>query len=120
VILVDTSIWVDHFRRVDVALSALLLEGSVACHPFVVGELACGNLANRKTVLSLLSALPTLSKASDREALEFIERHRISGRGIGLIDVHLLASCMLDNALLWARDKRLADVAAEMGLAYVP
>ena len=119
-ILVDTSIWVDHFRQADSALSKLLLEGKAACHPFVIGELACGNLQNRPIILTLLSALPSLAKAGDLEILDFVERHRLMGRSIGLIDVHLLASCMLDGALLWTRDKRLKEVAGELGSVHTP
>lgn len=119
-ILIDTSVWVDHFRQRNVALAALLRDTQAACHPFVIGELACGNLANRPEIISLLSALPSLTKASDEEVLEFIGRHRLSGRGLGLVDIHLLASCMLDGVPLWSSDKRLVEAAAELGLAYVP
>ena len=113
---VDTSVWVDHLRRRDDALAALLEAGEVACHPFIVGELACGGIQNRPEILSLLSALPSLAKAGDDEALLFIDLHRLMGRGLGLIDVHLLISCMLAGTSLWTRDTRLGNVAAELEL----
>ena len=115
-VLVDTSVWVDHLREHDDALADLLNAGEVACHPFVVGELACGGIRNRSEILSLLSALPSLSKAEDDEVLLFIDRHSLTGRGLGLIDVHLLASCMLGGVPLWTRDRKLAGAAVELGL----
>jgi len=116
VVLVDTSVWVDHLRRRDDALAALLEAGEVACHPFIVGELACGGIQNRPEILSLLSALPSLTKAEDDEVLLFIDRHRLMGRGLGLVDFHLLASCMLAGVLLWTRDAKLASAATELEL----
>ena len=116
VVLVDTSVWVDHFRRRDDALAALLDAGEVACHPFIVGELACGGIRNRPEILSLLSALPSLTRAGDDEVLLFIDRHRLMGRGLGLIDVHLLVSCMLDGTSLWTRDAKLGNAATELEL----
>lgn len=96
----------------------LLERGDVMTHPLVIGELACGNLKDREEVLDLLAQLPSAVVASDEEALLFIERRKLMGRGIGYIDVHLLASVSLDaDALLWTRDKRLAVVAAELRLA---
>jgi predicted nucleic acid-binding protein len=110
-ILVDTTVWVDHLREGAPALAAALEQGTVLTHPFVLGELACGNLKNRGEVLQLLG--------TDAEALEFIERRALMGRGIGYIDVHLLASVVLDgSARLWTRDKRLAAVAEVLELAY--
>ena len=117
-ILVDTSVWIDHLRRGDSELQAALQAMLVAVHPFVVGELACGNLRARNEVLSLLQALPSVPVASDREALVFMERHALMGRGIGYVDVHLLASACLGAALLWTRDKRLHGIAAELGVAH--
>lgn len=117
-ILVDTSVWIDHLRQGDSALMTALEAGSVLAHPFIVGEIACGNLSKRGQVLRLLQALPRAPVASDGEVLEFIERRRLMGRGIGYIDVHLLASVALDGtATLWTRDRRLAAVAAELALA---
>jgi len=118
-ILVDTSVWVDHLRDGTTALAAALEQGRVLTHPFVLGELACGNLKNRGEVLQLLGELPAAPMATDPEALDFIERRALMGRGIGYIDVHLLASVALaGTARLWTRDKRLAEVAADLKLAY--
>jgi len=117
VILIDTSVWVDHLRETDDDLVELLQAGEVACHPFVVGELACGDIQNRDEFLTLLSALPVLAKVEDAEVLDFIDRHRLMGEGLGLIDVHLLASCMLADVPLWTRDKNLAGAATQLGVA---
>jgi predicted nucleic acid-binding protein len=115
VVLVDTSVWVDHLRSSVQALSDLLAAGGVACHPLVIGELACGSIRNRAEILKHLAALPSLPKASDEEVLLFIERHRLMGRGLGLVDIHLLASCLLGGVGLWTRDARLAVAAAGLG-----
>jgi len=118
-ILVDTSVWVDHLRDGTPALAAALEQGRVLTHPFILGELACGNLKNRGEVLQLLEELPAAPMATDPEALDFIERRALMGRGIGYVDVHLLASVALaGTAQLWTRDKRLAAVAADLELAY--
>ena len=118
-ILVDTSIWVDHLRHGDAKLATLLESDRACVHPFVVGELACGNMKARKNILELLRALPTLPAANDNEVLFFIERHRLMGRGIGYIDAHLLTSVALHGtARLWTRDKRLSSIAADLGLAH--
>ena len=118
-ILVDTSVWIDHLRSGEPLLVAVLESGGVMMHPFVLGELACGNLANRSQVLELLGALPASPTATDPEALEFIERRTLMGRGIGYVDVHLLASTALSgDGYLWTRDRRLATVATELDLAF--
>lgn len=117
-VLVDTSVWVEHLRRGEAQLEALLGEGEVLCHPFVVGELACGNLRNREEVLELLAALPSLGKAGDDEVLAFVGRNRLHGKGLGLIDMHLLASCVLARQPIWTMDLKLAKSAAELGLRY--
>ncbi len=118
-ILVDTSIWIDHLRSGEPALATALEGGRVLMHPFVLGELACGNLKNRSEVLRLLGDLPTAPAATDPEALGLIERRALMGRGIGYIDVHLLASTALEGvAWLWTRDRRLAETAAELELAF--
>jgi len=114
--LVDTSVWIDHFRVGNDDLEASLEGGEVRCHPFVAGELACGNLARRDEVLTLLSALPRLPEASHSEVLTLVASHRLFGRGIGWIDVHLLASTLLGNTVLWTLDKRLADAARQLGV----
>ena len=118
-ILVDTSVWIDHLRAGDVGLTALLDRSQVLMHPFVVGELACGNLSNRMEILRLLQDLPQISVATDPEVLLFIERHRLMGRGVGYVDAHLLAATMLANpAQLWTRDQRLAAVAESLSLKF--
>jgi predicted nucleic acid-binding protein len=118
-ILADTSVWVDHLRSGAPALAAELEQGRVLTHPFVLGELVCCNLKQRREVLRLLGELPRAPVATDLEALEFIERRVLMGRGIGYIDVHLLASVALTGtARLWTRDKRLAEVAADLELAH--
>lgn len=116
--LVDTSVWIDYFRQGDAALAAALETGSVWMHSFVLGELACGNLRSRVEVLNLLKALPPMPVNTDKEVLFFIERHELMGRGIGYVDVHLLASARLGGTMLWTRDKRLHAVATELGLAH--
>ncbi|MBI2994823.1 MAG: type II toxin-antitoxin system VapC family toxin [Gammaproteobacteria bacterium] len=119
-ILVDTSVWVDHLRTGAPSLSAALDQGQVLTHPFVIGELACGNLKNRREVLRLLGEIPAAPVATDTEALDFIERRALMGQGLGHIDIHLLASVVLaGTARLWTRDKRLGAAAADLKLAYV-
>ena len=118
-ILVDTSVWIDHLRQGDAALAATLQAGAVGMHPFVVGELACGNLRARVEVLALLQSLPPVPRATEREVLYFIDTHGLMGCGIGYIDAHLLASSRLAGASLWTRDKRLHAVATELALAHV-
>jgi predicted nucleic acid-binding protein len=118
-ILVDTSVWVDHFRSGDAQLAGLLERGKVLMHPFVVGEIACGSLTHRASILELLRELPAASLAESEEALGFIERHVLHGKGIGYVDVHLLASVALtQGASLWTRDKRLQAAADGLGCAY--
>jgi predicted nucleic acid-binding protein len=117
-ILVDTSVWIDHLRR-SVALLADALEAEdVLVHPFIIGELACGEMKQRSEVLALLATLPPIVVATDEETLHFIERNHLMGKGIGYIDAHLLAAITLaDGAQLWTRDKRLAGVAAELRIS---
>ena len=120
-ILVDTSVWVNHFRRTDARLVQLLEDGEVMTHPLVIGELACGTLPRRREVLDLLHQLEAAPIAADDEALAFIERHRLMGRGIGYVDVHLLASAALAHgAALWTADARLASAAAGLSLSHDP
>lgn len=117
-VLVDTSVWIDHFRRGSDRLSSLLSNAAVLIHPFVIGELACGNLHHRNRILNLLGDLPTSRVADDREVLFFIERNDLMGRGIGYIDAHLLASVSLSGAAgLWTVDRKLNDVAAQLDLS---
>jgi predicted nucleic acid-binding protein len=118
VILIDTSVWVDHLAKGIPALAEMLDRSEVLTHPFVIGELACGNLKNREGVLRLLTALPSVITATDDETLLFIERQQLMGKGIGYIDAHLLASATLTaGTRLWTRDRRLAVVATELGCA---
>lgn len=118
-ILVDTSVWIDHLRSGEPALVIALEGGQVLMHPFVLGELACGNLKNRGEVLRLLGVLPAAPTATEPEVLNFIERRALMGRGIGYIDVHMLASTVLaGDARLWTRDQRLAAAADELELAF--
>lgn len=118
-ILVDTSVWVDHLRRGDAGLVDLLERSSVVMHPFVVGEIACGSLSDRESILELLQDLPPAIVADSDEVLQFIERHVLHGKGIGYVDVHLLASVALtEGAKLWTRDMKLHRIAAALGSAY--
>jgi predicted nucleic acid-binding protein len=118
-ILVDTSVWVDHLRAGDAGLAVLLQRGLVCGHSFVIGELALGNLRQRVDILSLLRDLPPAVVARDSEVLGFIEAHGLAGCGIGYVDAHLLASVRLTlGGKLWTRDKRLLSVAERLGLAF--
>jgi hypothetical protein len=116
-ILVDTSIWVDHLRSRDVGLAGQLEAGRVLAHPFVIGELALGILENRDVVLAALADLPAAVAATDAEVLELIDREALPGRGIGYVDAHLLAAARLSHARLWTRDERLHAAAAALGIA---
>jgi predicted nucleic acid-binding protein len=118
VILVDSSVWVDHLRATDAMLAALLDSGRVLAHPLVIGELALGNLRKRETILASLQDLPHATAATDREVLVFIEKRSLSGLGIGYVDAHLLASTQLTSgASLWTRDERLLWIAEQLDLA---
>ncbi|MFI3121625.1 MAG: type II toxin-antitoxin system VapC family toxin [Methylococcaceae bacterium] len=120
-ILVDTSVWIDHFRNNEPLLVSLLTSNNVLCHPFVRSELALGNLSQRHIILSALDNLPQAPVAFADETSRFIETHSLFGLGIGFIDVHLLASTQLAiNAKLWTRDKRLLAAAMRLNLAAVP
>ncbi len=119
-VLIDTSVWIDHLRKTDKRLVSLLEAEAVVIHPFVLGELACGNLHNRKEIIALLHALPSATKADDDELLFFIERHALMGRGIGLVDMYLLAACHLDSCLLWTKDRRLRNIAVEIKIEFNP
>lgn len=118
-ILVDTSVWVAHLRAGEAQLADLLERGQVVMHPFVVGEIACGSLRGRQAVLELLQDLPAATVAEGEEVLGFIEHHVLHGKGIGYVDVHLLASVALSaGTKLWTRDKRLSTAAKAMGFAF--
>ena len=118
-ILLDTSVWADHLRRGDSSVVQVLESGQAAAHAFVIGELACGNLRSRARVIDLLQALQQLAMATDDEVLHFIERHKLMERGIGYVDAHLLAAAAIGSSLLWTRDKRLREIATELGVAYL-
>lgn len=113
-ILVDTSVWVDHLHSGSRDLAARLSEGSVLCHPFVIGELACGGLRKRAEILSLLAALPRATVAGHDEVLRVVDHHKLHGKGLGWIDVHLLASAFLSGCSLWTNDKALAAAARSL------
>jgi predicted nucleic acid-binding protein len=118
VILVDTSVWVDHLRKADTTLSDLLDAGKVLSHPFVIGELALGRLVQRDLVISALRDLPKARMATSQEILHFIDAQKLFGLGIGYVDVHLLAAVRLTaGAGLWTRDRRLHAIAGDLGLA---
>lgn len=121
-ILADTSIWVDHLRskKGDPHLIALLQQNTVWVHPWIVGEIACGNLAHRATILRELQKLPQIPVARDHEVLFLIEKHRLMGRGIGYIDAQLLTAALAQGAHLWTRDKRLVTIAAGLQVLHSP
>jgi predicted nucleic acid-binding protein len=110
-ILVDTSVWVNHLRQPDANLQQALIDQQVLMHPFVLGEIACGNLQHRTSILSDLSKLPSAVSAENYEVLTLIEQHRLFGKGIGWIDAHLLTSALLAHCRLWADDIRLHEAA---------
>ena len=117
-VLVDTSIWVTHLRHGNRQLKNLLIDAEVMCHPFIIGELACGNLINRNQILSLLKSLPLAPTIEFDEFIFFIERNRLMGIGIGFVDVHLLASAQLAEIPLWTADKKLKSAATKLDLVY--
>jgi predicted nucleic acid-binding protein len=116
-ILVDTSIWIDHFHRSEATLSALLNDAQVCTHPMIIGELALGTLRDRKTILALLSDLPRSAVATHAEVLPFVELHNLYGVGLSLVDAHLLAAVRLSAYRLWTRDRRLQLAAAKLGVS---
>lgn len=117
-VLADTSVWISHFREGNNRFSSLLLKGEVLIHPYVIGELACGNLKNRSEILSLFKAMPTVTVATHEEVLEFIESAKLQGQGLGYIDIHLLASARLSDTPLWTLDRKLDKASAELGVRY--
>ncbi len=118
--LVDTSVWVAHFRSRNDRLATLLLQAQALCHPLIVGELACGNLRRRSEVLSLLKELPQAPVVDHEEVLTFVETHRLMGSGIGWIDAHLLSSAMLAGVPLWTLGRRLRAAARRLGVLSTP
>jgi predicted nucleic acid-binding protein len=117
-VLVDTSVWISHLRDGNTTLADLLNGGNVVCHPFIVGELACGNLKNRDEILKLLQALSVSVQAEHAEVMQFIANHPLMGRGLGYVDIHLLASAALTGVPFWTLDKRLIQAAQLLGLHF--
>ena len=120
-VLVDTSVWIDHLRSNEPDLISLLDKSQIVIHPMVIGELACGNLPNRYDVLEHLEGLPQVSVVTHDEVLFFIEHHRLMGSGIGYVDAHLLASSVLHGTTrVWTRDRRMTTIADELNISFVP
>ena len=117
-VIVDTSIWVDHLRTGNKHLEKLLLNAKVISHEFIIGELACGILKNRSEILTLLQALPHAPTIDHQEFLHFIDMHQLMGRGIGLVDIYLLGSAQLANVSIWTADSRLKAAAKSLNLQY--
>jgi predicted nucleic acid-binding protein len=115
-ILVDTSVWIDHLRAGNDRLKALLFDEQVLCHRFVIGELACGTLQRREEILTMLRALPEAHWVDHEEVMKFLEARRLYGRGIGWVDLHLLASTLLTGCSLWTFDKPLRKAAAVLNV----
>ena len=115
-VLVDTSVWIDHFRRANDRLVELLHAATVLVHPFVVGELALGSLRERRRVIEMLERMPSVTVATHAEVMTFVERRKLNGRGVGYVDAHLLASTVLVGATLWTLDARLVAVARDLGV----
>lgn len=117
-ILVDTSVWIDHFRKTDPQLSRLLTSAMVATHPFVIGEIALGSIKSRRTIIEDLASLPSVTVATDDETLGFIEKQSLAGTDVGYVDAHLLAAVKLTpEASLLTRDRKLKAAADALGLS---
>ncbi|MBW2180815.1 MAG: PIN domain-containing protein [Deltaproteobacteria bacterium] len=117
-ILVDTSVWVKHLRESDKNLVRLLEQGLVACHPFIIGELACGGIKNRYEIIGLLNDLPLTDTLVHDEIMEFIEYRKIMNKGIGYVAVHLLGSALVSETPLWTFDKALKKIANKLSIGY--
>lgn len=117
-VIADTSIWIVHLRQGHRRFEEMLLNADVACHQFIIGELACGKLKNRTEILRLLHTLPLVSTISTDELLYFIEQHALMGKGLGFVDIHLLASAKLSGFPLWTKDNKLHEAALKMKVAY--
>ena len=115
-ILVDTSVWIEHLRAGSDRLKSLLFDQQVLCHPFVIGELACGTLQKRREILTMLNALPEAHLLEHEEVMSFLEARHLYGRGIGWVDAHLLASTLLTRCTLWTFDKPLRRAAAALNV----
>jgi predicted nucleic acid-binding protein len=118
--LVDTSVWIDHFRTGSPTLRGLLDEDLVWCHPLVIGELACGNMKHRSDVLDSLALLPATPIIEYQEVLAFLETHKLFGQGLGWVDVHLLASALLQHVTIWTRDQPLRQAAKRLRCSFEP
>ncbi len=119
-ILVDTSVWISHLRDGNNCLEGLLNKGIVSCHPFILGELACGSIRNRNEILSLLQALPIARIVEHDEVLKFIENRKLISKGLGYVDIHLLASAILSDSLMWSLDKTSNKTAVELNIDFDP
>jgi predicted nucleic acid-binding protein len=117
-VLADTSVWIAHLRYGDSNLESLLEDGRVMCHPYIIGELACGNLKNRTEIISLIQTLPCVMRAEHKEVMLFIENHRLMGKGLGYVDMNLLASAVLTGVPLWTLDKRLTAESTRLGICF--
>jgi predicted nucleic acid-binding protein len=117
-VLVDTSVWVSHLREGSEKLETLLNNGDVMCHPFIVGELACGTLKNRTEILSLLQLLPMAIQVDNEEVLHFIETNSLMGKGLGYVDMHLSASAALSGVPIWTLDKSFARINKMLNISY--
>jgi predicted nucleic acid-binding protein len=117
-VLVDTSVWVSHFREGNSQLASLLNRGEVMCHPIIIGEISCGTFRNRKEILSLLQLLPSAIQARHEEVIGFIETFQLMGKGLGYIDMHLAASARLTGIPIWTFDTKLHKATQELGIAF--
>ncbi len=117
-VIVDTSVWISHLRLGNSRLQKLLQEGRVVSNPFIIGELACGNISNRTEIISLMQALPMLDAVEHEELLLFIEHNKMIGRGLGFVDVHLLAAAMLAGIPLWTQDKMLKQACSRLSINF--
>lgn len=117
-VLVDTSVWVSHLREGNLRMVSLLNDGDVVCHPFIIGELSCGNFRNRLEILLLLHSLPMVGQTEHEEVLQFVEGNDLMGKGLGYVDVHLLASAVLFGVLIWTLDKKLQAASSKLGVCH--
>lgn len=117
-VIVDTSVWISHLRHGNSTLQRLLQDGRVASHPFIIGELACGNISNRTEIISLMQALPMLDVVEHEELLLFIEYNQMMGKGLGFVDIHLLAGAMLASIPLWTQDKKLKQACSRLNIDF--
>jgi predicted nucleic acid-binding protein len=118
--LVDTSVWIDHLNKSEPLLVSLLNDNVVCTHPFIIGEIALGNLRQREIVIGYLQGIPQARVGSDFEVMHFISKRMLYGKGIGYVDAHLVTSALLmDNIYIWTRDKKLLKITKQFSLAYI-